>query len=53
MAIAEALDWLVSAHVPVVNISLSGEPNLLMEAAVHRAAARGTILIAAAGMTLR
>jgi subtilisin family serine protease len=35
--------------VPVVNISLSGEPNLLMEAAVHRAAERGTILIAAAG----
>ena len=49
MAIAEALDWLVSVHVPVVNISLSGEPNLLMEAAVHRAAERGTILIAAAG----
>jgi hypothetical protein len=49
MAIAEALDWLVSAHVRVVNISLSGEPNLLMEVAVHHAAERGTILIAAAG----
>jgi hypothetical protein len=49
LAIAEALDWLVSEHVPVVNISLSGEPNLLMEAAVHRAMEHGTILIAAAG----
>jgi len=49
VAIAEALDWLVAEHVPVVNISLSGEPNLLMEAAVRRTAEHGTIMVAAAG----
>lgn len=49
VAIAEALDWLVAEHVPVVNISLSGEANLLMEAAVRRTAEHGTIMVAAAG----
>ena len=48
-AIAAALDWLVGQHVPVVNVSLSGDDNALMALAVSRAAARGTILVAAAG----
>jgi len=48
-AMAAALDWMVAEHVPLVNASLSGGPNLLLEAAVRRAAERGTILVAAAG----
>ncbi len=48
-AIAAALDWLVSQHVSVVNVSLSGADNALMDLAVRRAAERGTVLVAAAG----
>ena len=49
VAIAEALDWMAANHVPVINISLSGEPNLLMAAAVKHTAARGGVMVAAAG----
>lgn len=49
MVIAEALDWLAQEHVPVVNISLSGEPNLVMEYAIRRSIERHAILVAAAG----
>jgi hypothetical protein len=48
-AIAAALDWMVAEHVPVVNVSLSGEDNALMALAVSRASERGTVLVAAAG----
>jgi hypothetical protein len=48
-AMAAALDWMVAEHVPLVNASLSGGPNLLLQAAIRRAAERGTILVAAAG----
>jgi subtilisin family serine protease len=49
VAIAEALDWMAANHVSVINISLSGEPNLLMAAAVRHAATRGGVMVAAAG----
>jgi Subtilase family len=49
IAIASALDWLAANHVPVVNVSVSGEANALVALAVRRAAMRGTILVAAAG----
>lgn len=49
VGVAAALDWLVEAKVPVINLSLSGEDNLLMRIAVTRAAQRGAILVAAAG----
>jgi subtilisin family serine protease len=49
VAIATALDWLVANRVTVVNLSLSGQPNRLLERAARRAAERGTILVAAAG----
>ena len=49
VAIAAAIEWLVANHVPVVNVSLSGEANLLLALAAERAAQRGTILVAAAG----
>ncbi|HKF60990.1 MAG TPA: S8 family serine peptidase [Dongiaceae bacterium] len=48
-SIAEALDWMVQQRVPVVNVSLAGDDNALMDLAVRRASARGTVLIAAAG----
>jgi hypothetical protein len=49
VAIAEALDWMAANQVSIINISLSGESNLLVAAAVRRTAARGGIMIAAAG----
>jgi hypothetical protein len=48
-AIIEALDWMATQRVPVVNLSLMGPPNALLERAVRAAAERGLILVAAAG----
>jgi subtilisin family serine protease len=48
-SMVRALDWLVASGAPVVNISLAGPPNLLLEDAVKRAAARGVIIVAAVG----
>lgn len=44
-----ALDWLVRQQVAVVNISLVGPPNRLLQQAVAAAQARGLILVAAVG----
>jgi hypothetical protein len=49
VAFAAALDWLVGERTQVVNLSLAGHDNRLVAAAVQRAAARGAILVAAAG----
>ncbi|HEX3701412.1 MAG TPA: S8 family serine peptidase [Phenylobacterium sp.] len=48
-AIAHALAWLAQSGVPVINISLVGPPNLLLEAAVKGLVERGRIVIAAVG----
>jgi subtilisin family serine protease len=48
-AIIEALDWMAAARVRVVNLSLIGPPNELLEAAAMGAAQKGMILVAAAG----
>jgi len=48
-AIAAALNWMVENRVAIVNMSLAGNNNALMALAVHRASARGTIVVAAAG----
>lgn len=48
-AIARALAWLSQAHAPVINISLVGPPNLLLEAAVKALIAQGHIVVAAVG----
>ena len=48
-SIAEALDWLVGSGVNLVNLSLAGSDNVLLNVAVRRAVARGTVLVAAAG----
>ena len=48
-AIVKALGWLVAERVPVVTISLTGPPNLLLGRVVAAAQARGTIIVAAVG----
>lgn len=48
-AVARALAWMAGAGVPVVNISLVGPRNALVEAAVQRARARGVVVVAAVG----
>jgi len=47
--IVRALDWLAANKVAVVNISLAGPPNALLEAGVKAFLARGHVLVAAAG----
>ncbi|MBL8770147.1 MAG: S8 family serine peptidase [Phenylobacterium sp.] len=48
-AIAQALDWTASYRVQVINISLAGPPNAAIAAVVRRIAARGVVIVAAAG----
>lgn len=47
--VVSALDWLVGEKVEVINMSLGGSRNLLLEAAVERVMKRGIIVVAAAG----
>jgi len=47
--IVSALDWLVGEKVEVINLSLGGSRNLLVEAAVQRVLERGIVIVAAAG----
>jgi subtilisin family serine protease len=49
VSLLRALDWLISSEVDVVNISLAGPPNRLLEAALSRAAEREVVVLAAAG----
>jgi hypothetical protein len=47
--IARAIAWLVEEDVPVINISITGPKNALLEAAVRSALARGHVLVAPVG----
>lgn len=47
--LAQALAWMVEQRIAVVNVSLVGPPNALVERAVARAQARGVTIVAAAG----
>ena len=49
VSLLRALDWLISSDVDVVNISLAGPPNRLLEAALGRAAEQNVLVLAAAG----
>ena len=49
VSLLRALDWLISTDVDVVNISLAGPPNRLLEAALQRAAQQNVLVMAAAG----
>ncbi len=44
-----ALDWLVRQKVQVINMSLSGPPNRLLEIAVKRVDEKGIMIVAAVG----
>lgn len=48
-AIVDALNWMVSLKVPVVNMSLSGPRNAILDKLVSQAIGRGTLIVAAAG----
>ena len=48
-AVADAFAWLVRERVPVINISLVGPPNAMLEAVVLRVIARGHLIVAAVG----
>ncbi|WP_375594414.1 S8 family serine peptidase [Algihabitans albus] len=47
--ILQALDWLAGLDLPVINMSLAGPANGLVERAVSALASRGTLVVAAAG----
>ena len=48
-AIARALDWLARNRIPVINMSLAGPPNQILEAVTARLVTRGHKLVAAVG----
>jgi subtilisin family serine protease len=48
-AVADALAWLVREHVPVINVSLVGPPNVMLENVVRLVIARGHVVVAAVG----
>lgn len=47
--LARALSWMAENNVPVINVSLVGPRNTVVEAAVRRLTARGHIVVAAVG----
>lgn len=49
VSLIRALDWLISTDVDVVNISLAGPPNRLLERALDKAALQDVVVMAAAG----
>lgn len=48
-ALARALEWLVAARVPVVNMSLAGPRNAILDRLITQSVSRGTLIVAAAG----
>jgi subtilisin family serine protease len=48
-AVAEAIDWLVQKRTPVINISLVGPANPLLETAIDAAVDKGAVVVAAVG----
>jgi hypothetical protein len=48
-ALARALSWLASENVAVINVSLVGPRNRVVEAVVSRLVARGFVIVAAVG----
>ncbi len=48
-AVAESFSWLVREHVPVINVSLVGPANVMLENVVRLVIARGHVIVAAVG----
>ncbi len=49
MNLLSALDWLAGEQVDVINMSIAGPPNQLLERAVERLSGRDMVLVAAVG----
>jgi hypothetical protein len=49
VSLVRSLDWLLSTGVDVINLSLAGPPNRLLEVALNRVIADGVTVLAAAG----
>lgn len=49
LQIATALDWLAGERAGIINISIAGPPNAVLEVAVRRTTVRGIPIVAAAG----
>ena len=49
VSLIKALNWLVTSGVSVINISLAGPPNRLLETALNRVRQKGILAVAAAG----
>ena len=49
IALVGGLDWLAKRKVGIVNVSLAGEPNALVEVAISRLSKRGMLFVAAVG----
>jgi subtilisin family serine protease len=47
--VVDAIAWLTQQSVPVINVSLVGPPNLMLERIVKLAVARGYLIVAAVG----
>jgi subtilisin family serine protease len=47
--VADALAWLVREHVPVINVSLVGPPNVMLENVIRLVIAHGHVVVAAVG----
>jgi hypothetical protein len=48
-AVIQGLAWLVQENVPVINVSLVGPPNTLLQRVVELASERGYLIVAAVG----
>ena len=48
-AVSEAFSWLVKERVAVINVSLVGPPNVMLERVVRLVVARGHLIVAAVG----
>jgi subtilisin family serine protease len=48
-AVIHGLAWLIAENVPVINVSLVGPPNTLLQRVVDLASARGHLIVAAVG----
>jgi minor extracellular protease Epr len=49
LALLQALEWMLTQHVTVINMSLAGPPNALLEKALQRVRSKGIAVVAAAG----
>lgn len=48
-SLIQGLDWLIQHHIPVINMSLSGPPNRVLQTAIELAQQKGIVIVAAVG----